>query len=43
MKEAFDIESDIIPFLSTLKGFKFGFNSGVRAEVLICEYQRNLP
>ena len=30
----FDIESDIIPFLSTLKGFKFGFNSGMRAEVL---------
>lgn len=31
---SFDIESEIIPFLSTLKGFKFGFNSGVRAEVL---------
>lgn len=31
---SFDVESDIIPFLSTLKGFKFGFNSGVRAEVL---------
>ena len=31
---SFDIESDIIPFLSTLKGFKFGFNSGIRAEVL---------
>ncbi|HAT83256.1 MAG TPA: hypothetical protein DCS59_07480 [Eubacterium sp.] len=30
----FDIESKIIPFLSTLKGFKFGFNSGMRAEVL---------
>ena len=29
---SFDIESDIIPFLSTLKGFKFGFNSGLRAE-----------
>ena len=25
---SFDIESQIIPFLSTLKGFKFGFNSG---------------
>ena len=25
----------IIPFLSTLKGIKFGFNSGVRAEVLL--------
>lgn len=31
---SFDIASDIIPFLSTLKGFKFGFNSGIRAEVL---------
>lgn len=31
---SFDIESQIIPFLSTLKGFKFGFNSGVRAEVV---------
>ena len=31
---SFDIESDIIPVLSTLKGFKFGFNSGIRAEVL---------
>lgn len=30
----YDIESDIVPFLSTLKGFKFGFNSGMRAEVL---------
>lgn len=31
---SFDIESDIVPFLSTLKGFKFGFNSGIHAEVL---------
>ena len=30
----YDIESQIIPFLSTLKGFKFGFNSGMRAEVI---------
>ncbi|MBQ6551547.1 MAG: SPFH domain-containing protein, partial [Lachnospiraceae bacterium] len=30
----YDIESKIIPFLSTLAGFKFGFNSGLRAEVL---------
>lgn len=30
----FQIESEIIPFLSTLKGFKFGFNSGIRLEVL---------
>lgn len=31
---SFEIESQIIPFLSSLKGFKFGFNSGIRAEVL---------
>ncbi|MEO3945303.1 SPFH domain-containing protein [Gorillibacterium sp. CAU 1737] len=31
---SFNIESEIIPFLSTLKGFKFGFNSGMRVEVL---------
>lgn len=31
---SYDIESQIIPFLSTLKGFKFGFNSGLLAEVL---------
>lgn len=31
---SFDIESEIVPFLSTLKGFKFGFNSGLRSEVL---------
>ncbi len=30
----FEINSDIIPFLSTLKGFKFGFKTGLRAEVL---------
>jgi membrane protease subunit (stomatin/prohibitin family) len=30
----FNVDSDIIPFLSTLKGFKFGFNSGMRVEVL---------
>ncbi|MDR1541615.1 MAG: SPFH domain-containing protein [Clostridiales bacterium] len=31
---SYEIETQIIPFLSTLKGFKFGFNSGMRAEVL---------
>lgn len=31
---SFDIESQIVPFLSSLKGFAFGFNSGMRAEVL---------
>lgn len=30
----YEVETEIIPFLSTLKGFKFGFNSGMRAEVL---------
>ena len=31
---SYDIDTEIIPFLSTLKGFKFGLNSGLRAEVL---------
>lgn len=31
---SYEIETEIIPFLSTLKGFKFGFNSGLRAEIL---------
>lgn len=31
---SFDVETQIVPFLSTLKGFRFGFNSGMRAEVL---------
>lgn len=30
----FEVSSEIIPFLSTLKGFKFGFNSGLRAQVM---------
>lgn len=30
----YDIESDIIPFLTTLKSFRFGFNTPLRAEVL---------
>lgn len=30
----FDIESQIIPFLSTLKAFKFAFNNPLRAEVV---------
>jgi membrane protease subunit (stomatin/prohibitin family) len=31
---SYDIETQIVPFLSSLKGMKFGFNSGIRAEVL---------
>lgn len=31
---SYDIESEIIPFLTTLKNFKFGFNTPLRAEVL---------
>lgn len=31
---SYDIESDIIPFLTTLKSFKFAFNTPLRAEVL---------
>lgn len=30
----YNIESEIIPYLSTLKGFKFGFKTGLRAEVI---------
>ncbi|SHJ48335.1 Membrane protease subunit, stomatin/prohibitin family, contains C-terminal Zn-ribbon domain [Hathewaya proteolytica DSM 3090] len=30
----YEIESEIIPFLSTLKGFKFGFKNSLRAEVV---------
>ena len=30
----YEVSSEIVPFLSTLKGFKFGFDSGIRAEVL---------
>lgn len=30
----YDIDTQIIPFLSTLKGFKYGLNSGLRAEVI---------
>ena len=30
----FEIESEIIPFLTTLKSFKFGFSTPLRAEVL---------
>lgn len=30
----FSIDSDIIPFLDSLKGFKYGFDSGLRAEVV---------
>lgn len=30
----YDIESQIVPFLSSLKGFKFGFKNEMRAEVL---------
>ena len=37
----YDIESQIIPFLSTLFGFKFGFNSGLRAEVLFINTRSN--
>ncbi len=30
----YDIETEIIPFLTTLKSFKFGFNAPFRAEIL---------
>ncbi|MDD3809992.1 MAG: SPFH domain-containing protein [Erysipelotrichaceae bacterium] len=31
---SYDIESQIIPFLTTLKSFKFGFNTPLKAEVV---------
>lgn len=31
---SYDIDTQIVPFLSSLKGMKFGFHSGMRAEVL---------
>lgn len=37
----FEIESQIIPFLTTLKSFKFGFNTPLRAE--ICSTCRWMP
>lgn len=30
----YDIESQIIPFLSSLKGAKYGFSGGIRAEII---------
>lgn len=38
----FDIESQIIPFLTTLKSFKFGFNTPLRAEVLFINTKEEL-
>lgn len=38
----YDIESDIIPFLTTLKSFKFGFNTPLRAEVLFINTKEQL-
>lgn len=38
----FDIESQIIPFLTTLKSFKFGFNTPLRAEVLFINTKEQL-
>lgn len=38
----FDIESDIVPFLTTLKSFRFGFNAPMRAEVLFINTKEQL-
>lgn len=38
----FDIESQIIPFLTTLKSFKFGFNTPLKAEVLFINTKEQL-
>ena len=39
---SYDIESQIIPFLSTLKAFKFGFNTPLRAEVIFINTKEQL-
>lgn len=38
----YDIESDIIPFLTTLKSFQFGFHTPLRAEVLFINTKEQL-
>lgn len=38
----YDVESDIIPFLTTLASFKFGFNTPLRAEVLFINTKEQL-
>ena len=38
----YDIESDIIPFLTTLKSFKFGFSTPLRADVLFITTKERL-
>lgn len=38
----FDVESDIIPFLTTLKSFQFGFKTPLRAEVLFINTKEQL-
>ena len=38
----YDIETDIIPFLTTLASFKFGFNTPLRAEVLFINTKEQL-
>ncbi|MDD3369801.1 MAG: SPFH domain-containing protein [Lachnospiraceae bacterium] len=38
----YDVESQIIPFLSTLKSFTFGFNTPLRAEVMFINTKEQL-
>ncbi len=38
----YDVESQIIPFLTTLKSFKFGFNTPLRAEILFINTKEQL-
>ncbi|MCR4650225.1 MAG: SPFH domain-containing protein [Lachnospiraceae bacterium] len=38
----YDIETEIIPFLTTLKSFKFGFNTPFKAEVLFVNTREHL-
>lgn len=39
---SYDIETEIIPFLTTLKSFKFGFNAPFRAEILFINTKEHL-
>ena len=39
---SYDIASDIVPGLLSLSGFKFGFASGLRAEVLFMRLWTNV-
>jgi membrane protease subunit (stomatin/prohibitin family) len=35
----YELKTDNLPILSTIAGWKYGFNSPFRAEVLLCQYE----